>query len=204
MFRLYRQPIKDEFFVIFGDTAQGGLDSNFIVFMSKSQQDIPLVLQMNAVASEMTPYLIQALDWIYEKTKVKPVVALERQNGGASEMHTLHINNKGNYRLYQPKNDQLENKDRLGWDTNSVTRPTMLGDWLVAFNTRRIKIYDEETIKQHKTFIVNKRNRAEAAPNTHDDSVMACSGAFQLFQTENALSGNKRTRPRPKRSRFHV
>lgn len=204
MLRLYRQPTRDEFFVVFGDTAQGGADSNFVVFMSKTMNDIPLVLQMNSVASEMTPYLIQALEWIKKKTQVKPVVALERQNGGASEMHSLYINNGGYYRIYQAKNESQEDKDKLGWDTNKLTRPTMLGDWLTAFNSHLIKIYDKEIINQHKTFIVNKNNRAEAAPNTHDDAVMACAGAYQLYLTENPIVKPKRTRPKPKRAKFHV
>lgn len=204
MFKLYRRPVKDEFFVVFGDTAQGGIDSNYVIFLSKTQQDIPLVLKMNSVASEMTPYLIQALEWIKQQTGVKPVVALERQNGGASEMHNLHINNKGSYRIYLAKNEELHDKERLGWDTNRVTRPKMLGDWLLAFNSKLVKIYDKDIVEQHKTFIVNKNNRAEAAPNTHDDAVMACAGAWQLYQTENKQTNQNRKKVRLKRTKFHV
>ena len=185
MFRLYRKIEKGEFFVVFGDCAQGGEDSNFVQFMSKTKMDIPLVLQMPGVAAEMTPRLRQALEWIYSVTGIKPVVALERQAGGASEMHNLNMSNtQGRYRIYHAKKEDDKEKETIGWDTNSVTRPNMLGEWLIAFNARLIRVYDEETISQHQTFIVNNKGRPEADTNTHDDAVMSCAGAYQLFQTE--------------------
>ena len=42
---------KGEFFVVFGDCAQGGSDSNFVQFLSKSRNDIPLVLQIKDMLS---------------------------------------------------------------------------------------------------------------------------------------------------------
>ena len=98
-----------------------------------------------------------------------------------------------------------EETDVLGYNTNAVTRPKLIGDWKVAFDSSQIVIYDEETIKQHRTFITNKRDRPEAAPNTHDDAVISCAGAWQLYQTENAPAERKeRTRPKPPRAKFHI
>lgn len=204
MLLLYRKPEKGEFFVVWGDCAQGGADSNYIQFLSKSKGDIPLVVKINDVAASMTPILHQTLEWIFDQTGVKPVIALERNNGGASEMERLRIMNRlDKYRLYYMKKDGVPT-DTLGWTTDSISRPTMIGDWKVAFDSTQIIIYDEDTIAQHKTFITNKRNRPEAAPNHHDDAVMSCAGAFQLYKTENPISKPKRTRPRPKRASFHV
>jgi hypothetical protein len=137
----------------------------------------------------MTPHLIQALRWIYRQTGVKPVVAIVRQNGGVSVMHDLLVANQHDeYVLYVAKTagtlDGEADTDKLGYDTNSITRPKMLGEWLTAFNSKQVTIYDKETLEQHQTFIVNKRGRPEAAPNTHDDAVMSCAGAWQLYQTE--------------------
>lgn len=206
MFRLYRKPTKGEFFVIFGDCAQGGTDSNFVQFLSKTQADIPLVMQKQGTIAAAIPFILQALEWIYENTAVPPVIALERNNGGASAMHNLIVSNlKNHYRIYcmrDAKGKRLE--DKPGWDTTSVSRPKMIGEWEVAFNTRQIKIYDKETIDQHKTFVVNKNGRPEAAPNKHDDAVMSCAGAYQLFQTENPSVVKRKTRPQPKRMRLHV
>ena len=192
-FRLYRKLQRGEFFVCFGDTAQGGSDKNFTQFMSKDQMDIPLVFSMHGVAAEMTPYIHQALEWIYQQTGVKPVFAFERQNGGVSEMHNMmKLNSQGHYRLYVMKKAQTiegeEDSDRYGWDTNAVTRPAMLGDWKVAYETGLIRMYDQETLDHHQTFIVNKNGKPEADANQHDDGVMSCAGAYQLYQTENKMT----------------
>lgn len=186
MLRLYRQLKQGEFLVGFGDCAQGGEDSNFAVFMSKTQMDVPLVFQLHGVAAEATPHIRQLLELIYDKTGVKPVFAFENQNGGTSEMYNLNLTNQaGKFTLYHPKDNDGEDKDKLGFDTTGVTRPKMLGEWLTAFNSRMFKLYDKEIIEQHQTFIVNKNGRPEADANTHDDAVMACAGAYQLYQSEN-------------------
>jgi hypothetical protein len=203
MFRLYRNPTPGEFFVVFGDCSQGGADSNFIQFMSKSRNDIPLVLEFPGVAAEMTPFLRDALNWLYDKTKVKPVIALERNNGGASEMFNLMTYNIGKYSIYYSKDELGVPTDKPGWDTTMSSRPKMLGDWLMAYESHSIHIYDKTTQEQHQTFIVNKNGKPEAAPNTHDDAVMSCAGAWQLFGTENPPM-QKRSHNKPARLRFHV
>lgn len=203
-FRRYRKIMPGEFFVVFGDTSQGGEDSNFHQFGSKTQKDIPLVFQMQGVAAEATPFLRDALNWIFDQTQVKPVVALERNNGGASEMHNLIRYNEGKYRIFFMKDkDGLPLGDKPGLDTNSVTRPMILGEWLKAYESRAITIYDEETQSQHNTFIVNKVGRPEAAPTTHDDAVMSAAGMWHLMQTQNAITKvHKRTHN--KRLKMHI
>ena len=100
MFRLYRELEKGEFLVYGGDTAQGGIDSNYGQFISKTKGDIPLVFKKQGVAASATPLLRNAFNWVYKQTGVKMCVALERQNGGASEMHRLEDTNDGFYTIY--------------------------------------------------------------------------------------------------------
>lgn len=209
MFRLFRKIQRDEFFVVFGDCSQGGIDSNFVIFMSKTMGDIPLVFQMQGVATEATPHVRDGLNWIYDKTGVKPIVALERNNGGASEMQNLINYNDGKYRIYFPRKADGTVSEKPGWDTTggqfgTGTRPKMLGDWLKAYESNAIRIYDEVIQSQHQTFIVNNNGKPEAAPNTHDDAVMACAGAYQLFMTENAVVRKIHKQREHNRLRMHV
>lgn len=204
MFRLYRPLNKGEFFVCFGDTAQGGTDDNFVQFMSKTQGDVPLVMQKKGMAAEATPFIRDALQYIYKQTGVKPVIALERNNGGSSAMYDLHTSNlRGEYIIYYMRDSDGKPTDKMGWDTNTLTRPKMLGEYLTAFNSRLVRIYDKPTIEQHQTFIVNKNGKPEAAPNTHDDAVMSMAGVWQLYNTENPRM-IKRTHKKPARLKFHV
>lgn len=191
MFRLYRQPERGEFFVVAIDCAQGGIDANFGQFLSKSKVDVPLVFEKNCVAAEMTPLIHEALEWLYALTGVEPVVAFERQMGGISALSQLQtLNRYGHYRLYQRRKlGTVEGEimtDILGWDTNPQTRPQMLGDLKQAIDNRLIRLYDKTTINELGKFIVNKKGRAEAASNCHDDAVMSLAIAWQLYQTEMA------------------
>lgn len=190
MFRLYREIEKGEFFVVAVDCAQGGIDANFGQFLSKSRVDVPLVFERNCVAAEMTPLIHEALEWIYARTGVEPVVAFERQMGGVSAMSQLQtLNRNGHYRLYQRRKlgtvDGEVLTDVIGWDTNPQTRPQMLGDLKQAIDNKLIHLYDKTTINELGKFIINKKGRAEAAANCHDDSVMSLAIAWQMYQTEN-------------------
>lgn len=193
MLRLYRQPKQGEFFVVGGDCSQGGIDSNWIQFLSKDQIDIPLILEMSGVASDMTPVLHQTLEWLFDKTGVQPIIALERNIGGSSEMERLRVlNRQQKYRLYLYRgfgtSGGEQQTDRLGWVTDAASRPRMVGDLKSAIDSQNLRIYDQATIDQLNTFIVNKRTgKPEAAPNTHDDAVMSLAVAWQLYQTENKI-----------------
>jgi len=196
MFRLYRQPEKGEFFVVAVDCAQGGIDANFGQFVSKTRIDVPLVFEKKCVAAEMTPLIHEALEWIYSCTGIEPVVAFERQMGGVSALSNLQVlNRNGHYRIFQRRKlgttegEQLT--DVIGWDTNVQTRPQMLGDLKQAIDNKLIQIYDKTTIDELGKFIINKKGRAEAAPNCHDDAVMSLAIAWQMYQVENSPSTNK-------------
>lgn len=192
MINLYRQPKPGEFFVVFGDCAQGGADANYVQFLSKDAIDVPLTLKMQGVASAMTPVLHQTLEWLFDKTGVQPVIALERNMGGSSEMERLRLlNRQDKYRIYIMHTNGTIDGDKesqlLGWSTDTASRPRMVGDLKEAIDNRQIIIYDEDTISQLSTFIVNKQNKPVAASNTHDDAVMSLAGAWQLYQTENKI-----------------
>lgn len=209
MLRQFRNFNKGEFFVVFGDCSQGGIDSNYVQFLSKSSVDIPLVLQIKDVAANMTPVLHQALERIHDITGVQPVVSLERNMGGSSELERLRIMNRlGKYRIATMRRVGTtageQGTELLGWSTDAASRPKMLGDLKQAIDSYQIGIYDEETVNQLKKFIVNKNNRPEAAPNAHDDAVMSLAGAWQLYQTENPIVRPERRREPPKRTKFHI
>lgn len=189
MFKVYRMPEKGEFYIIGGDCSQGGSDKNEAHFLSYDNLDFPIVYRSHGVALKMTNAIFPMLEWIYDKTGIKPVVAFERNMGGASEMERLvDLNRNHKYKVYvMPRIGMSEGDDytdQYGWTTTSISRPKLLGDWKNAFDSKLIRIYDEETINEHKTFVVNRHDRPEASTGTHDDAVIAPAIAWQLYQTE--------------------
>lgn len=204
-FRKYRDFEQGEFVLCFADTAAGGGDFCAAHFLSRSRLDIPLVYHSKVIATEMTPLIHQKLEEIYDQTGVKPVVAYERNNGGFFEMDRMStLNRNQKYTVYKTKLNQgtkYSEKDspKLGWDTNSATRPLMLGMIKEAIDQKLIKIYDRPTITEMFSFIEVQTStmwRAQAERNAHDDLVMSLAGVWQMYQTEKPAPSYNRNRPK--------
>ena len=212
-FRRYRNYKPGEFFVVFADTAWGGLDYCATQFLSKTNLDVPVVYHSKVLASEMTPLIHTELERIHDETKVRPVVAFERNNGGVAEIERLaSLNRLGKYRIYQEKTgvgttDRTEKSIRLGYTTSSASRPTMLSMLKEAIDNQLITIYDRPTINEMFSFIISQTSsswKAQAETGAHDDLIMSLAGAWQLYQSENPITKPVRTRERRPRTKLHV
>lgn len=193
MFRRYRTYQPNEFYIVFCDTAAGGLDYCAGQFLSKSKLDVPVVYHSKVTATEMTPLMHAELEKIHDQTGVQPVVAYERNNGGVYELERLATLNRNNkYKIYQEKSnvgstDATDNTHKLGWTTSSATRPVMLSMLKEAIDKRLLRIYDRPTVNEMFSFIVSQTSsgwKARAEQGAHDDLIMALAGAWQLYQTE--------------------
>lgn len=189
MFKIYRKLEKKEFIVVGVDTSMGLGDCVAAQFLSKTKLDVPIVYQSKKTMTEFTPLLCQALEKIYDETGVKPIVAIERANGGAFEMDRLAAMNRlGKYELFKMPNFGREDPAeavRYGWDTNTATRPKLLQDLKEAIDNRVLGIYDKETISELFSFIVVPTTsswKAQAEKHAHDDLVMALGIAYQVQQ----------------------
>ena len=213
-FRRYRQYKPGEFYVVGIDTAWGGTDYCAGQFLCKITLDVPTVFHSKILATEMTPRIHNELERIYDETKVKPVVAFERNNGGVAELERLAtLNRDGKYRIYVEKHgvgttEAVEETIKLGWSTTSASRPNMLQMLKEAIDERVLRIYDKPTVNEMFSFIVSQTSsswKAQAEQGAHDDLIMALAIAWQLYQTENPPKPPKpRTRQKPPRARFHV
>lgn len=183
--RQFRNFQWGEHIVVGGDCSQGGDDENWCQFISKTKIDVPMVYQKKGVAAEMTTDIYPILGNIYKQTGIPPTVAFERQNGGGSEMERLHVlNREMKYEIFlmpQIGHEESKSSGKLGWDTNTATRPIILGDLKNCINGKGLLIYDKLTIRQLFDFIVNKNGKPEASSGKHDDAVMSLAIAWQLF-----------------------
>lgn len=188
MFRKYRDLEHGERIVVGVDTAYGTNDYVAAQFMSTKNLDIPWVYHNPQTITEATNVLANALERVHDITGVKPIVAYERNNGGAFEMDRLAAMNRLNkfevFKMPSPGNSQ---SIRLGWDTNTATRPVMLQELKEAVDKQVIHIYDKPTINEMFAFVkVQTTNtwKAQAEQGAHDDLVMALAIAFQLHQRQ--------------------
>ena len=213
MFRRYRDYKQGEFIVVGVDTSWGGTDYCVAQFLSKTNLDVPTVYHSKVLATEMTPLVHNELERIYDETKVKPVVAFERNNGGVAEIERLAtLNRNGKYRIYIEKSgvgttDNTTENTKLGWTTSSASRPTMLSMLKECIDNKLLRIYDKPTINEMFSFIISQTSsswKAQAERGAHDDLVMALAIAWQLYQSERPPAVIQKARPRAKRAKFHL
>ena len=179
MFKQFRPLEIGEFIIAGGDCSQGGDDFNVTQFFSKDKLDVPLIYRAKSVANSMTTAIQPVLENIATFTGIKPMVALERNMGGASEMERLSILNRDNYyelflmpQLGTEDKINVETK-KLGFNTNTLSRPILVGSLKEIIDIHGIGIYDEDTINELATFINNNQGKPEASKGAHDDCVIA-------------------------------
>jgi hypothetical protein len=189
MFKQYRKITKGDFILCAVDTSSGGLDYTAAQFLSKTKIDVPLVYHSKVTTADFIPKLANILEKVYDATGIKPVVAIERQNGGSFLVDRLAgINLKSKYEIFKmPSYGRVDPPEsvRLGWDTNSATRPKMLQDLKDAIDKRVLTIYDKATINEMYSFVVVQTSsswKAQAEKNAHDDLIMALAIAWQMYQ----------------------
>lgn len=190
-FRQFRPIDQGEFFVIGVDTSTGVNDYCSAQFLSKTKLDVPLVFHSRVLATEMTNQLLPLLEKLHDVTGVTPVIAYERNNGGVFELERLAALNRLNkFKIYLTKNvGNVDNavERKIGWDTNSATRPRMLSDLKEAVDKGLITIYDKPTLNEMFSFIIARTSssqKAQAEVGAHDDLIMSLAIAWQMYQTE--------------------
>ena len=191
MLKHYRELEPGEFIVVGVDTAAGGTDYCAAQFISKTKLDVPIVYHQHTLASEMTPILQEELERVHDVTTVSPIIAYERNNGGVFELERLAMLNRlGKYKIFNmPQYGGIQNNQptKIGWDTNTATRPKMLADLKECIDGHLIKLYDKRTIEEMFSFIVVQTSttwKAQAEQGGHDDLVMSLAIAWQLYQSE--------------------
>lgn len=189
MYSQFRKIEPREFILCAVDTSSGGLDYTAAQFISKTKVDVPLVYHSKITTSDFIPSLDRTLNKIFDITGIKPVVSIERQNGGSFLIDRLvGLNFAGKYEIFQmPTYGRVEEgvPSKLGWDTNSATRPKMLADLKDATDKIALKLYHKQTIIEMYSFIVNQTNlswKAQAEQGAHDDLVMSLAIAWQMYQ----------------------
>ena len=191
-FKQYRSIQQSEFITVGYDMAMGGADYSAVVFISKTNNDVPLIYHSKETATITTNKLLPVLQKIQKVTGIKPVLAPESNAGGTYEIdRMLNSPYAPSFTMYKQKTgvgmtDSPDSK-KYGWSTNTATRPKMLEELKNAIDNRLIAIYDETLVNEMFAFIINKTMsgwKAQAEQGSHDDLIMALSIAYQLYQTE--------------------
>lgn len=176
--RVYTEPIAGHQYVMGGDVAQEGDYSVLVVLDRTTLEEVALwwghtnEFDLAHIANRLGMYYNEAL------------IGIERNNMGVAVVKKLdELNYKRQYRMEVLDELGKKVKDKLGWETNSKTRPIMISDLIQVVSERQIIIRSKEIIGEMRSFVKNKRGKPEAQYGTHDDLVIALSIAYQMYKS---------------------
>ena len=174
--KVWEMPQADRGYVIGADVAEGG-DFSYATVLCKETNE--QVAEVNVHMDEFEfAALLYKLGMFYNGALIGP----ERNNQGVAVVKKLDELNYMN--LYvQQSIDEITKRtyNKVGWRTDSKTRPIMLGELNSQVALRKFGIRSQLVIDQMYTFIRGK-TKPQAMKGTHDDAVIGNAIALQLLK----------------------
>lgn len=178
--RFWKMPHPDRRYIIGVDCASGEADDYCVAVVL----DWETVEQVAVLRGKWRPHIFGRLVAKLGHQYNTAFLGIERNNHGHSVLNT--VLNQERYprgRVYRHLvYDSRENKrkERIGWDTNSETRPVMLDTLYQYMDEGTLKVNDPDFLSECLVFDENQVGKAEAQQGEHDDTVIANAIACQL------------------------
>lgn len=171
--KIYREPVKYRNYVIGADPAEG-VKKDFSVAVCIDIQSLEVVAKLRGQFKPSDfAQRINELGRLYSSPGgTFPLVAVERNNHGHAVL--LALNEMHNY-----PNLFVDRDERLGWRTDSISRPVMMDAFIDAVEDERLKLNDKDILAECLT-LVDNNGKTEAADGKHDDCITSTAIALQV------------------------
>ena len=179
--RIWQLPIPGHRYAAGGDVAEGTPTGNFSVL---DIIDVETMLHVATLRGHWKPEDFGTRCAELGRAYNTALLAIERNNHGHSTLNTLsnQIGYPNLYRHqdYDPASGQTT--PRLGWPTDSRTRPLMLDKLRADLENGHLKTADRTFLSEAMTF-VKKGDRYEGADDCMDDTVISKAIALQARES---------------------
>lgn len=155
-----------------GADVSGGVRKDYSVAqVFDDQRRQVAVWRSNRMEPDAFGTLIAELARFYSDARI----IVERNNHGILTNRVIHVD-EGYSNIYQETVlDKVTDTEteHVGFQTNQKTKPLIIDKLRAHIRDHEIHIWDEDTLKELKTFIVTKSGKMEAEKGKCDDCVMA-------------------------------
>lgn len=167
--KLYEKPGRDEQYIVSADASEGiGRDEASILVLNKRTNYTAAVVNGQYAPEDLADMCIKLANY-YNKALLAP-----ENKGYGTMVCQLCYNKYGNiYRAVDISDGEPREKNMLGFNTNSNTRPVMLARLNEEIRLNSTTLKDKDLISQCGSFIVDpKTKKAEAAQGEQDGLVI--------------------------------
>jgi hypothetical protein len=170
--QVWKPPREDKYYVIGVDTSQGaeGSDPACIQVVEGGPVQEQVACWHGRIGAIEMAEIVEALAVWYNHALVAPEV----NNTGISLLTTLR--ERGVVTIYRWRYLDRTGSGitpRYGWFTTPSSKPTLISSFRHQIASGKLKIYDPETLSELRTFVIDARGSAAAAPGRDDDRLMA-------------------------------
>lgn len=186
---IFDYPKWDTNYVIAADVSLGvGQDYSTAVVLNKEYKVIALYRD-NRIDPSLFGELLFYLGRYYNNS----LLCVESNSMGVATLQKLESMDYVNlYRQTKIANVSKEEGSRLGFRTTSATKPAIIGNLKNLIENEELNVPSNIMIQELKDYISTSTGKTEAAPGTHDDTVMALAMACEVLRTHyDRLSSNK-------------
>ena len=99
-------------------------------------------------------------------------------------------------RMFHQDQDRRRKAETPGWNTNSKTRPMMLGELEEAVRNLQIRVRCKDAVGEMMSFVRDDRGTPRGSEGAHDDHVMSWAIAWQMNKYAKFVSGKRVPMPR--------
>lgn len=173
-------PDWDKPYIIAADVSLGvGQDYSVAVVMDQDYKVLALYRD-NKIDPSTYGELLFYLSRYYNNA----FLLVESNNMGIATLQKLEAMGHSNlYRQTKIANVSNEDGQRLGFRTTQATKPVIIGNLKKLIEDEGIWIPSNIMIQELKDYISTSTGKTEAAPGTHDDTVMALAMGCEVLRT---------------------
>ena len=169
--KVYRERDPGETYCIGADVGMGVRDGDWSVAHVLDSQKRQVAVFRGQVHPDFFATILKAIGLYYNTALIAP----ERNNHGILTCVRLWKDLAYPNVFIEHKEGQLEDREtiNIGHYTDVKTRPLIIDRLRAAMREEDISVYDETTLDEMKTFIVDDNGKMTAEAGCHDDAVMS-------------------------------
>jgi len=168
---IFAYPTRGEEYLVVLDAAEGtpGRDEAAALVLDKALNDVVAVAAGPYTPEELTQIGVNLAHYYRE------ALLIPENKGYGYMVCQLAYQKYGNiYRKITNKTGQIEQSDELGFNTNAITRPTMLARLNDEIKYSSTRLASKRLIDECRAFIVDPKSKKPQAQNGKQDGLVMC------------------------------